>query len=210
VLAGAVGGLALYTGTQLAGLWAFALWGGLVGLVAGVIMYGHRRSVQLTDITMSVPQVGQLHFAVTRESQFVAWKLFVELVTRISTQPLPEHAGRLRSALNSLHGLLAFTRELLRENPPSRQTGSTPTVEQLAIAMLNVELRPFLTGWHRLLSEWQAAHPVAGERDWPQAERCRTELAAVQQRLREYALSFGELAGVPNAKQIVAGSLLNQ
>lgn len=54
---------------------------------------------------------------------------------------------RLRSALTSHYGLLGFTGDLLKQNLPSRQTGSEPTVEQLAIAMLDTELRPFLTLW---------------------------------------------------------------
>jgi hypothetical protein len=206
LLVGVAVGLGSYQLTVMDARQVFAACGGAVGLLVGAVLYGHRRSVRLTDITVAVPQFSQLHFAVTRESQHMAWKLFVELVTRISTQPL-DADGRLRSALTSMHGLLAFTRDLLKQNPPSRQTGSDPTVEQLAITMLNCELRPFLTHWHRMLAEWQEENPGHSERDWPLNEECRAELIGVQHRLREYVLSFGELASVPNAQQIVAGTL---
>ncbi|GAA3925231.1 hypothetical protein Aau02nite_20540 [Amorphoplanes auranticolor] len=204
---GAVAGVVVHQSTLLSGRALFAVCGGAVGLAAGLALYGHSRSVRLTEVTMSVPQFSQLRFAVTRESQHVAWKLFVELITRISTQPFSDGGGRLRSALTSLHGLLAFTRTVLKENPPSRQTGSEPTVEQLAITMLNSELRPFLTYWHRALSDWHDLHPGQPETEWPLHEQCRTELGTMQARLREYVLSFGELAGVPNTTDIVSGTL---
>lgn len=206
VLAGATAGAVVHLLTRLSGPVLFVSVGALAGLTSGLLIVGQRRAVRLTEITVSVPQLGKLKFAVTAESQQVAWRLFVELATRVSTQQLPPGGARIRSALTSLHSLLAFIRDLLKENPPSRRTGAEPTVEQLAIVMLNNELRPFLTHWHHSLVEWQKQNPTLDEEQWPLNEQCRAELLRVQGNLREYVLTFGELAAVPNAQEIISGS----
>lgn len=207
LVVGAAVGLAIYQGSRLSGRNLFILCGATAGAVATIVVHGYSRTVRLTDITVSVPQFSELHFAVTKDSQQVAWKLFVEAVTRISIQPLDGGTGVVREALNSLYSLFAITRDTLKQSQPSRQTGKDPTVEHLAIAMLNAELRPFLSRWHPALLAWETTHPGQGERGWPQDAECRVELASMQQRLLGYGLSFGKLAGVPNAQQIVAGTV---
>ena len=37
-----------------------------------------------------------------------AWELYVELLTRIVTQPLPQEAGDEQTALNSIHGTISY------------------------------------------------------------------------------------------------------
>lgn len=207
LVVGAAVGMAIYQGSRLTGRNLFILCGATAGGVAAIVVHGYSRNVRLTDVTVSVPQFSNLHFAVTRDSQQVAWKLFVEAVTRISTQPLSASEGLLREALTSLYGLFATTRDVLKESQPSRQTGGEPSVEHLAIAMLNVELRPFLSRWHPMLREWESGHPEQSEAGWPLDAECRSELMAVQKRLLPYVLGFARLAGVCNASQIVDGTL---
>ena len=48
-----------------------------------------------------------------------AWKLYVELNTRIATQPLDESDGVLREALSSLYAVFGITRETLKEAGPA-------------------------------------------------------------------------------------------
>lgn len=207
LLVGAVVGFAVYGAGRLTGPGLFVLAGAAGGGSAAIVMQFYSRSVRLTDITITVPQFSELHFAVTRDSQQAAWKLFVESVTRISTQPLTENSGLLREALTSLYGLFAVTRELLLQTQPSTRAGRDPTVEHLAIAMLNNELRPFLSRWHPALREWETAHPDEPETLWQQAAECRAELASMQQHLEEYVLGFGRLAGLPNSQEILQGIL---
>jgi hypothetical protein len=207
LLAGAIIGLAVYGADQLRGLSLFVLVGAVIGIAAMVILQFYSRTVRLTDITISVPQFSELHFAVTRESKLVAWKLFVESVTRISTQSLSEDEGILRDALTSLYGLFAITREVLKGAEPSTSSGKDPTVEHLAIAMLNNELRPFLSYWHPVLGQWEKENPDLPESAWPRSPECRTQLAAVQGRLQAYVLGFGRLAGLPNSEDVLRGVL---
>jgi hypothetical protein len=204
---GAIIGVAVYQASRLTHRDLLIICGGLAGVVTAVVLPRYRRSIRLTGITVSVPQFSELQFAVTKDSQHVAWQLFVEAVTRISSQPLGGDVGLLREAMTSLYGIFAITREILKQTQPSRQTNKDPTVEHLAIAMLNVELRPFLSRWHPSLRAWEAAHPDQGEVAWPDNTECRASLAATQKRLVEYVLGFGKLAGVPNTRQIVEGTL---
>src|SRR5688572_32774149 len=81
VIAGAAAGFVTYFGTQLSGPGLFIACGALAGLLAAVVVHGLNQSVRLTNVTVSVPQFSQLHFAITKDSQQVAWKLFVEAVT---------------------------------------------------------------------------------------------------------------------------------
>ncbi len=207
LLVGAAVGLAIYHGSLLSGRNLFILCGATAGGVAAIIVHGYGRTVRLTDMSISVPQLSELHFAITKDNQQVAWKLFVESATRVSVQPLDEGCGIAREALASLYGLFNTTREILKESNPSQHVSSgRPTVEHLAIAMLNTELRPFLSRWHPILSRWEASHP-GGQEVWPEDAVCRDELAAMQGRLRTYVLSFGKLAGVPDVGQILEGAL---
>lgn len=209
VLVGAIVGLALFYASQLQGPGLFLLTGATAGGVGAIVVHGYSRSAQLSEVTVSVPQLSELRFVVTRDTKRVAWKLFVETITRVSTQPLDPGSGLVREAMTSLYGLFEVVRETLKQSMPSVPDGHAPTVEQLAITMLNLELRPFLSRWHPALRRWEEAHPGADEAEWPANAACRAELAQVQERVREYALGYARLAGVDDAATLVASGHLS-
>lgn len=206
LVVGAVVGFAVYQGSRLQGQSLYILCGTTAGGVAAVVIHGYARSIQLTEITLSVPQFSDVKFAVTKDNKAVAWRLFVETVTRVSLQPLDQGTGLIREAMNSLYALFSITRQTLAEATPSRRTGTAPTVEHLAIAMLNKELRPFLSSWHPKLKAWEDTGKP--ESEWPDNDRCRQELASMQARLVRYAAGFGELGGVTSAQEIMDGTLV--
>jgi hypothetical protein len=202
---GSAAGLSGFWITRLGAWGVFVLIGGLLGVAAAVIFGSFGRSAQLSEIKISVPHLSELRFTVDRESKVVAWKLFIETVTRVSTQPLPMQSGRVREALTSLYGLFQTTREALKSARPSQPVGDSKTVEQLAIMMLNLDLRPFLTRWHPLLRTWEIGNQGVDDGAWPGNETCREELQAVQIRLLEYATGFAGLAGVAHAETMIGG-----
>ncbi|MFC0006357.1 hypothetical protein [Micromonospora siamensis] len=210
LLVGAAAGWLVHQATRMQGPELFVLVGAVVGLLVALAVHTYARSVRLTEITVTVPQFSELRFAVTRDGRQVAWKLFVETATRVSTQALGPGDGRMREALTSLYGLFAVTRDLLKEAHPGVQTGPEPTVEQLGIAMLNLELRPFLSRWHPALHAWESAHPEADESQWPENAACRAALAGVQQRLAAYVQSFGRLAGVARPEVLLGGPIRDE
>lgn len=207
LLVGALVGIVVYWAERLKEPGLLILVGAVAGGAAAAIIQLYGNAVRLTDIKVTIPQFSEMHFAVTKDSQQVAWKLFIESVTRISTQPLTTDHGLLREALTSLHSLFATTREILKLTQPSTKTGHDPTVEHLAIAMLNNELRPFLSRWHPTLLSWETQHPGRPEIEWPQGRECRAELITLQRHLEDYVLGFGRLARMPNAKEVLEGTL---
>ncbi|MEN8180103.1 MAG: hypothetical protein ABFS39_15985 [Pseudomonadota bacterium] len=113
-----------------------------------------------------------------------AWDLYVEMLTRIATQPLPETHGDEKTALESVYQLFPLTREIIRQH--GRDCSN---FTKIAIVVLNQVVRPFTANWHRL--------SLAGAFDDP--DRCavfREELAVKQQQLREYTRMLADMAGV--------------
>ncbi|MDI3404099.1 hypothetical protein [Streptomyces cavernicola] len=181
----------------------FVVTGGVVGAVTVLAVRWYRRLAQLTEVKVTIPQLSELTFTVNNDSRQVAWRMFVETVTRVSTQPLASDEGVLREALTSIYGLFSTARETLKAARPSAPVPGEQTVEYLAITMLNRELRPFLSQWHPRLREFERAHPESPESDWPDNAACRAELQRVQHAIHDYAIGFARLAGVREPEPLV-------
>jgi len=113
-----------------------------------------------------------------------AWELYVELLTRITTQALATDHGDEKTALDSVHALFGITRDILKRH------GKYGTAfAKLAIPVLNQYVRPFTAKWHRLCTQGKFADPRY-------CLEFRHELAELQVRLRLYTRALAELAGV--------------
>ncbi|GDY19200.1 hypothetical protein LBMAG56_05450 [Verrucomicrobiota bacterium] len=126
----------------------------------------------------------EAEFAPTEPDRLAAWELYIELLTRITTQPLPATDGDEATALASVHALFPLTREILRKHGP----GSNEFAK-LAIPVLNQIIRPFTARWHKLSLAGAFADPA-------QRAQFRTELATLQPLLRHYTQALAALAGV--------------
>ena len=113
-----------------------------------------------------------------------AWELYVELLTRVTTQHLDPLDGDEPSALDSIHQLFPLTREILR-----RYGSGAGAFAKVAIPVLNQVIRPFTAKWHRLMME-------NAFRDPSQRSEFRAELAELQKLLRAYTRALGALANV--------------
>jgi hypothetical protein len=201
--AGAAVGFIVFRIAQLTSAQLYLIAGGLIGFVVAAAYVIARGRVQVTEFTVSFPQLGSVKFSVDAEDRQVAWQLFIETATRIATQPLRAEEGFLREALNSLYSLFATTRELLRGMRPSNVTEGE-TVETAAVAMLNKDLRPFLSKWHPALTAFESLEPKKAEHEWERNEEFRRELEQLRQRLLSYAQGFGELAEVSRLDQLLS------
>lgn len=200
---GAIAGFVVFTVAQVTGRNLYIIIGAAAGAAAVFVPRRYWRNVRLTQVTTTVPLLGELTFAINDDDRQVAWKLYVETATRISTQALSDEAGFIREALTSLYGLFATTRDLLKASRPSVPAPGEQTVEYLAVTMLNRQLRPFLSKWHPRLREYEKAHPDDPESDWPENAACRAELRPIQANLLEFALAFARLAGVRDARSAI-------
>ena len=70
--------------------------------------------------------------AITEADVKAAWELYVELITRVATQPLDDQEGVEATALASIFGLFAFVRELMRRSGPD-----AAALSALALALFN-------------------------------------------------------------------------
>ena len=113
-----------------------------------------------------------------------AWDLYVELLTRITTQPLLEQEGDEAAALASVHSLFALTRETLKKHGKGCREFA-----KLAVVVLNQIVRPFTAKWHRLSL-------TGAFQKKPSRSEFRRELSAIQEKLRCYTQMLAELAGV--------------
>lgn len=113
-----------------------------------------------------------------------AWELYIELLTRTTTQPLDPKHGDERTALESIYALFPVTRQVLRNN--GRDCAE---FTKLAVVVLNQVVRPFTAKWHPLSLEGTFEKPE-------KRQEFRKELVSLQLELRRYARMLSEMAGV--------------
>ena len=74
-----------------------------------------------------------------------AWDMYIELLTRITTQTLVDKHGNEKTALDSIYSLFPITRQIIKDN-------GRDCIEftKIAIIILNQKIRPFTAKWHKL------------------------------------------------------------
>ena len=123
-----------------------------------------------------------------------AWDLYVEMLTRITTQPLPDEHGDEMTALQSVYQLFGLTREIIK-----RRGRACQKFTMLAVVVLNQIVRPFTAKWHRL--------SIAGAfKDPSRCGEFRSELKALQVQLSEYTRMLADMAGVEDLTHLEAQS----
>jgi hypothetical protein len=118
------------------------------------------------------------------EDKAAAWAMYIELLTRITTQPLAEDHGDEQAALTSVYNLFPLTREIIKTN-------GRHCIEftKIAIVVLNQIVRPFTAKWHQ--KSLAGAFKKPAER-----KQFRQELAVLQGQLRQYTKMLADMAGV--------------
>lgn len=121
-----------------------------------------------------------------------AWEIYVELLTRVATQPLPNDAGLESSALESVYSLFSITRGILR-----KYGKDAVGFAKIAIIILNQVIRPFTARWHKLSEE-------GAFKDEGKCIIFRSELKELQLKLNNYMGMLAEIAGVEDISTIVS------
>ncbi len=101
--------------------------------------------VKIDSISICTPFL-EVNLSQNENNKIASWKLYVELVTRITTQSLDEE-GYEKAALDSIYNLFDVTRVIIKEYGREAESFS-----MLSICMLNLCLRPFTTKWHRVFT----------------------------------------------------------
>lgn len=124
------------------------------------------------------------------QDQQAAWELYVELLTRITTQALdPEH-GDEKTALESIFSLFPTTRQILKKDGRSCKEFT-----KISIIVLNQVVRPFTAKWHKasLKGELEGVETCA---------EFRSELAGLQMVLVRYTKMLAHMAGVEDLTEL--------
>ena len=124
------------------------------------------------------------------EDKKAAWELYIELLTRVTTQQLDESHGDEETALKSVYQIFPLTREVIKNN-------GRHCIEftKIAIIILNQVIRPFTAKWHRL--------SIQGA--FSDAEKCqifRKELLDLQVVLLIYTAMLSDMAGVEDLSNL--------
>ena len=113
-----------------------------------------------------------------------AWEMYIELLTRITTQPLPGEHGDEQAALSSVYSLFPTTREIIR-----RHGRDCNEFTKIAVVVLNQVVRPFTAKWH--------GYSLANAfEDKVQCAQFRTELDDLRNSLKRYSHMLADMAGV--------------
>jgi hypothetical protein len=119
-----------------------------------------------------------------------AWELYIELLTRITTQYLNPEDGDEKTALDSVHAIFPLTREILRKHG-----SGCGEFAKLAIPVLNQIIRPFTAKWHRLLL-------ASVFDDTTRRQEFRAELFSLQIQLRNYTRALAAMAAVEDLTEL--------
>ncbi len=147
----------------------------------------------MTSLKITTPFL-DMEWNPSEPDMFAAWDLYVELLTRSTTQDLSTKAGDEKTALDSIYSLFSTTRSIIKSN-------GRDCIEftKLAVVVLNQKVRPFTAKWHRISID-------NGFDDPEVCARFRSELGELQKVLRTYTAMLAEMAGVEDLTKLEENS----
>ncbi|MEH6446602.1 MAG: hypothetical protein V7784_22115 [Oceanospirillaceae bacterium] len=124
------------------------------------------------------------------EDKAAAWELYIELLTRITTQKLDDNHGDEKTALTSIFSIFSITRDVMKNN-------GRHCIEftKIAIIVLNQIVRPFTAKWHGLSVNGAFNDPS-------KCEEFRQELVELQRVLKLYTKMLADMAGVEDLTEL--------
>lgn len=140
-------------------------------------------SWDMTSLKIKAPFL-EMEWKPQDEDKAAAWELYVELLTRVATQPLGDKHGDEKTALDSVFSLFAITRQVMKSN-----TRNCIEFTKIAVVVLNQVIRPFTAKWHLLSLQGAFA-------DEERRKQFRIELAQLQVILKKYTKMLADMAGV--------------
>jgi predicted acylesterase/phospholipase RssA len=123
-----------------------------------------------------------------------AQALWVQLATRITTQPLHYRSGEEEMAATSIASLFAKVRELLEKHPDAAE------FRKVSVSLLNDTLRSYTARWHGWMTEdWDRkdkdGKPLLRFRDEQVRRQFRAELKELRPQLCAVRKKLAELGG---------------
>lgn len=137
----------------------------------------------MTSLKIKAPFL-EMEWNPSEPDKAAAWQLYVELLTRITTQALAMGDGDEKTALDSVYSLFPTTRSIIKD------TGrECIEFTKIAVVVLNQKIRPFTAKWHQTSMKGGFADPTV-------CKQFRKELEELQVTLRKYTAMLADMAGV--------------
>lgn len=143
----------------------------------------------LKSIKLNI-KFADLEFAPNQADEDAAWEMYVELITRITTQNLNDIDGDVETALQSIYSLFPITREILKKYGRNCREFS-----KVAVIVLNQIIRPFTAKWHKRIS-------TEAFKNQEEETKFRVELNELQNTLRNYSKLLADMAKVEDVAVI--------
>ena len=138
---------------------------------------------KIENIHLSTEAAG-IDVSYTNWDREAAWIMYVELLTRVTTQELSDDEGVELTALESIYSFFQTTRDVLKDYGRNAKNFT-----EIAIIVLNQVIRPFTTKWHSL----------SRKNAFGNVEKCkefREELSKLRINLVNYASLLADMAKV--------------
>jgi len=132
----------------------------------------------------------EMEWAPQEKDKDAAWDMYIELLTRITTQRLSPDDGDEKTALDSVHALFGITRQVIRAHGRD-----CINFTKIAIVILNQIIRPFTAKWHKLSLE-------GAFKDTEQCLAFRKELDSLQINLCKYSKMLADMAEVEDLTEL--------
>ncbi len=143
----------------------------------------------MTSLKISAPFL-EMEWNPAEPDRDAAWELYIELLTRITTQPLANEDGDEKTALDSIHNLFSITRATIKTY--GRDCNE---FTKIAVVVLNQIIRPFTAKWHKV--SISGGFEASGS-----CIQFREELKELQEVLHTYTKMLAEMANVEDLTKL--------
>ena len=143
----------------------------------------------MTKLNIKTPFL-DMEWAPQEKDKDAAWDMYIELLTRITTQRLAPDHGDEKTALESVYSLFGITRQVIRAHGRD-----CINFTKIAIVILNQIIRPFTAKWHKLCLQ-------DAFNDEEQCLTFRKELENLQIDLSKYTKMLADMAGVEKLTEL--------
>jgi len=136
----------------------------------------------MTSLKMK-PSFLEMEYLPKEADKDAAWELYIELLTRITTQDYDDIHGEEKTALTSVYKIFELTREIIK-----KYKRDCIEFSKIAIVILNQKIRPFTAKWHYI--------EITDGFDNTNSKEFRSELKYLQAVLLTYTQMLGDMAGI--------------
>jgi len=132
----------------------------------------------------------EIEWAFTDSDKKAAWEMYVERLTRITTQLLKIDDGDENTELESIHSIYGTTRDILK-----KYGSSCIEFTKISVIVLNQIIRPFTSKWYKKSIEKSFSNP-------DECVKFRKELELLQEQIRNSTRLLSDIAEVEDLTEL--------